>query len=275
MTIDKIKKIIAEKVDGIWESAHDGSGHRYRNTITGHLQRSVTTKLGVLSKPHLMNWAVKMGVEWLMKDERWKKLSNEHWKDEMVSGAQLAHTDVRDNAGAIGTVSHNMAERYINEWMSSGERPQDIRSFAPPNYDPRSIASARAIEAWMVKNDITPVASEILVGNIKFSAGTLDLLYLDNKNRLCLGDFKTSNAIDKNSYSMQVAAYKYFFEEMTGLKIYKSIILHVSKDYDKFDVYKVNNSTSAYKAFKNTCVLYDFMYSSKNKVEKDIKRISI
>ncbi len=74
---------------------------------------------------------------------------------------------------------------------------------------------------------------------------------------------------------MQVSAYKYFFEEMTGLKIHKSIILHVSKDYDKFDVYKVKNLASAYKAFKNACNLYDYMYSQKEKVEKDIKRITI
>jgi len=275
MNPKEIQNIIANKVTDVWEPSHDGSGHRYRNTRTGHLQRSVTTKLQVLSKPHLINWAVKMGALWLMENNRAQQLIDPNATEAMIQGMQMASITIRDDAGHIGGVAHDMAERYINDWMASGERPSDIRSFAPPNYDPRSIASARAIEAWFIKNEVVPVASELLVGDVKLSAGTLDLLYLDNKNRLCLGDFKTSNAIDKNSYSMQVAAYKYFFESMTGLKIYRSVILHVSKDSDKFDAYVVQETSSAWKAFKQICGLHDWIYSSKDKVKKDIKRISI
>lgn len=272
---ENIKTIIKEKVDGVWEARHTGSGHRYIHIPSGTYQNSVTTKIGgVISKPHLTKWAVKMGVQWLCKDERYKKLAVPEWHDEMITGAQLAHTDTRDDAGAIGTISHNAAELYIKEWIETGTRPESMVKFSIPNPDPRSVASMRAVEAFFHKHEITPVASEILVGHVKYSAGALDFLAMMD-GKLTLIDFKTSNAVDQIGYSMQVSAYKYFFELMTGIKIQKCIILHLSKDYDKFEVWKIQKMSEAWKMFKSTCQIYDWMYGSKDKIIKDIKRISI
>jgi len=272
--VEKIQEVIKLKVLGVWEARHDTSGHRYANTITGHLQRSVTTKLQVLSKPHLIKWGIKMAIEWLLVEDRILRLKNEAWREEMISGAQLAHTDIRDTAGSIGTVAHDAAERYINEWIACFEQPKDIKTFLPENCDSRSVASARAVEAFLTQKNIVPIASEILVGDIRYSAGTLDFLCLMD-GELTLIDFKTSNGVDQISYSAQVAAYKYFFEGMTKLKIKKCLILHLSKDYDKFTVYKINHIAKAWKAFKQICGVYDWMYSGGDKIIKDIKRISI
>lgn len=273
--IDEIKVIIKAKVAGIWVPEHDVSGHRYRNTQTGHLQRSVTTKLGVLNKPHLIKWAVRMGVEWLEKEDRFMKLGNEHWRDEMVTGAQLAHIDVRDEAGGVGHQAHDIIERYINEWIASGTRPEDIRTFADPSKtDPRAVASSRAVEAMFVKHNVVPIASELLVGNLKYSAGTLDFLCFW-EGKLALLDWKTSNAVDKINYPLQVSAYTKFFQEMTGLKIKVVKIIHLSKDYDKFELWRVLKIDLAYKAFKNVCAIYDWMNSNDEKIEKDIKRLTI
>lgn len=278
MTIDeqveKIQEIIKLKITGVWQANHDTAGHRYLNNQTGHNMRSVTTKLQVLSKPHLIRWAVKVGIEWLQVEDRWQRLLNEAWHEEMVSGAQMAHIGIRDEAGGVGTIAHDAAERYENEWIASGERPKDIKVFLKENPDPRSIASARAVEAFFCKRDVIPIASEILVGDVRYSAGQLDLLcFLDGK--LTLIDHKTSNSIDQISYSMQVAAYKYFFEKMTGLKIKQCKILHLSKDMDKFTVFDVKYLPQAWKAFRQICGVYDFMFNNKEKIIKDIKRLSI
>lgn len=272
--IDNVKKIIADKVTGVWEAAHDGSGHRYLNTKTGHLQRSVTTKLGILGKPHLTKWAVRMGIEWLKKEDRWARLHNENWAEEMLSGAQMAHLDKRDDAGGVGTQAHNAIERYLNDWIASGDKPASILQFANDGDDPRAIASMRAVEAFFAKHRVEPIASELLVGDRLYSAGTLDFLcFMDSK--LTLIDWKTSNSVDQISYSAQVAAYKFFFERMTGMKIKQCKILHLSKDYDKFTVYKIQNIGKAWKAFKHICSVYDWIYSPGDKVLTDIKRISI
>lgn len=276
MQIETIKQIIKDKVEGVWEARHDGTGHRYVHLPSGIYQRSVTTKIGgVIAKPHLTKWAVKMGVEWLIKDKRYLKLESEHWHDEMINGAQLAHTDTRDDAGNVGSVAHNAAERYLNEWLDTGIKPtRSMVAYGINTPDPRSVASMRAIEAFFGKHEITPIASEILVGDVKYSAGALDFLAIMD-GKLTLIDFKTSNSVDQIGYSMQVAAYKYFFEAMTGIKIEKCIILHLSKDYDKFEVYKINALPQAWKIFKQVCSIYDWMYGTRDKIIKDIKRISI
>ncbi len=274
-SVENIKSVIASKITGVWEACHDDYGHRYRNNKTGHIQRSVTTKLAVLSKPHLINWAVRMGAEWLCRDkDRVQKLLDEAFRDDTIKGMQFAHTDVRDDAGAVGTIAHNAAERYINDWIASGERPNSIVAFAPENCDPRAIASMRAVEKFFTLHEIIPIASEILVGDIRYSAGTLDFLAIMN-GKLTLIDFKTSNAVDQVSYSAQVAAYKYFFEKMTGLKIKDCKILHLSKDYDKFEVWKIQNIGKAWTAFKQICAVYDWTFGVRDKIVKDIKRITI
>lgn len=272
--VNQIQKIIQEKILGIFEAEHDSFGHKYRNIKTGYLQKSVTTKLQVLEKKHLIRWAVKIGIEWLQVEDRWQRLNNEAWHDEMVNGAQMAHTDIRDSAGGVGHQAHSAIERYINEWIASGIIPEDITKYAIENCDPRAIASMRASEVWFRKSNIIPIASEILVGDDRYSAGTLDFICMMN-GKLTLIDHKTSNAIDQVGYSAQVAAYKYFFEKMTGLKIEMTKILHLSKDYDKFTVYKVCNIPKAWKAFKCICGVYDWMYAPGEKIIKDIKRLTI
>jgi hypothetical protein len=66
------------------------------------------------------------------------------------------------------------------------------------------------------------------------------------------------------------------WEYMTGVKIEGSKILHLSKNYDKFEVFNVKSLSQAWKAFKSICYLYDDIHKNKNKkIEKDVKRISI
>ena len=48
-----------------------------------------------------------------------------------------------------------------------------------------------------------------------------------------------------------------------------------SKDMDKFTVYKVNFLPKAYRAFKQICGIYDFVYECKGKIVRDVKRIKI
>tara|TARA_R110002126_G_scaffold17316_7_gene67764 strand:+ start:1270 stop:2097 length:828 start_codon:yes stop_codon:yes gene_type:complete len=275
MNAQEIKQIIAETVTGKIEPRHTDKGHFYCFVDSGHIVSSVTGKIGILSKPHLITWAVKMGALWLIEDQsRLKRLGQEEWQQAMINGMQLAHTDTRDAAGATGTIAHDAAERYINDWIASGTMPEDIKVFAKGTPDPRAIASMRAVEAFFHKHDIIPLASEILVGDKRYSAGTLDFLCLMDGN-LTLIDFKTSNGVDQLSYSAQVAAYKYFFEGMTGLKIKACKILHLSKDYDKFTVYKVNNAGKAWRAFKHMCAVHKWMYEKDEKISKDVKRMKI
>jgi hypothetical protein len=277
MTPEQIKKIIQEKVSNVWEVAHTTSGHRYLHVSSGKYQDSVTTKLGILAKPHLLPWAVRVGVEFLLEGDRLERIKNPNWKDELIQGAQMAHLGLRDSAGLTGTKTHSFAERYINEWLEFGKKPEDIMSLIDINKDdPRAIAGARSFELAFSKNKIIPLASEIIVGHPDYSCGALDLLVLwGEKEELCLLDIKTSNSVDKN-FRYQLVAYKKFFEFMCPeLKIKKVKILHLSKDMAKCEIYNVKSLPQAWKTFKNICQIYDDIMSKKEKVVKDIKRIVI
>jgi len=277
MNPEEIKKIIQDKVVNVWEARHTGSGHRYIHLPSGTFQDSVTTKLGILSKPHLLGWAVKVGIEFLLEGDRLERLRNEHWKEELVQGAILAHTGLRDSAGLTGTKTHFFAERYCNEWIATGEKPKDIMSFIDINKDdPRAIAGARSFELVFQKKQIIPIAVEIIVGNPKYSAGALDLLCLwGQEKELCLLDIKTSNSVDKN-FRYQLAAYKHMFEFMCPeLKIKKVKILHLSKDMAKCEIYDVKQLPKAWSTFKHICAVYDDVMSKKDKVIKDIKKLKI
>ena len=272
MTPEAIKQIIAEKVEGVWKAEHSSTGHYYRHRDTSELVRSVTTKL-IADKPHLLKWSIKKAVEWLEVNDRFARLQGPE-RNSMMIGAQEAYTEFRDDAGSVGSVAHEVAENYINAWIKKGVAPLDIRAGFTPAADPRSIASARAIETALKKNNVIPIATELLVGSLKIkTAGTLDFLCFWN-GKLTLVDFKTSNAVS-DDYACQVACYKYMFEEMTGIKIPELKILHLSKDYDKFTIYKVPGIAAAYKAYKGIACYYDWLNNGKEKVEKDIIKINL
>jgi len=270
MSPEQIKKIIAEKVEGKWQAEHDASGHHYRHIPTNILVDSVTTKL-IAEKPHLLKWSISKAIEWLEQYDRWERLKGPD-RSLMLLGSQEAYTEFRDDAGSVGSAAHQVAENFLNYRIEKGFWPEDIRKGFKDGADPRAIASARSIEMILKKLDVIPISSELLVGSIRHRiAGTLDLLALID-NKLSLIDFKTSNAVS-DEYANQVAAYKYCFEEMSGLKIKTVKIFHLSKKYDKCIVYNVPNLPSAYKAYKGIATFYDWFNNGKEKLEKDIKKI--
>lgn len=281
--VKQIKKIVDEKVIGKITPEHTDDAHFYRFP-TGELLPSVTTKTKIINKPHLLRWSIKKAIEWLEVEDRFANLSVIDYRNDMIDGAFSAHVKVRDDAGDVGTQAHNAIELYIKDWIKNDKRPGDIKEFFPNTYsvatnsfvrgiDPRAVASARALEKLMIDKDVYPLYSEILVGHPKYSAGTLDFLCMWN-GKLTLADFKTSNSVS-DDYALQTVAYKFFFEYMTWLKIEQIKIIHLSKDSDKYTLYKVNRMASALKAFKGVVSLYDWMYNGREKLSKDVKRIVI
>ena len=269
MNTIEIQKLISDKVDGVWIAEHDITGHHYRNTQTGQLVDSVTTKI-IIEKEHLIRWAVKKGIEWLEVGRRWEYLQMEDMRQEYITGASTAYTEIRDDAGSIGTVAHDAIEDYLKAWLKAGEQPEDIRTFFKPDADSRSVASARAAEKVMTKRNIIPIATELLVGSERYGcAGTLDFLCIVD-GQVELWDWKTSNHMS-DDYAMQVSAYWAFFHEMTGIRAKTVRIMHLSKDSDRFTSYIVPNLPSAYKAFKGLSTAYDWLHNNKPKLKKDIK----
>lgn len=277
MTKESVQKAIERYVKGVWVPEHTDTAHFYRHTPTGKLCASVTSKM-ILEKEHLRPWAVRVGIEWLEQDDRWNKYleHKQYKKNEYLQGAILAHTDIRDDAGSVGSAVHQAAEDFINEWIATGTKPDDILKYIPEHArsDGRVVAGARSVKRLFDDRPrVLPVASELLVGSLRLgTAGTLDLLVL-NDGVLELWDFKTSNSIDPINYSMQVAAYSHMFTGMTKLRPVAWRVIKISKDYDRVDIYKLTGYKDAVRCFEYLAKVYDLTKGGCFTLERDVPRI--
>jgi len=270
----EIKTIIDKKVKGKIVPQHTEEGHYYKFVKSDIVVRSVTTKL-IIEKPHLIPWAVEKAINWFEQDpSRFAALATNERKH-VMNTAKFIFTGHRDDAGNVGSSGHTVIENWVNHWIKTGEK-LDIRSFIPADSDLRVFGITRSAEAFFNKNDVTPIASELLVGMKKYnSAGTLDMLVLNNKTGCIeLWDWKSSNAINQDTYPMQIAAYKKFFEHMSKLPISVCKIIKLDKYSDSFKAYTLTDTEQSFKAFASMSFVYDWKYDGEIKLKED-KNITI
>lgn len=269
--IKEIQQIIQEKVIGKWEACHDVFGHHYRSTETGVVVDSVTTKISI-EKPHLKKWYAKLALEWM--ETRWRELTPEN-RAEMFNAAVLAGQDSRDAAGGIGTSGHEIIDLYLKSWLKTQKKPSNIQDFVQSKEpDFRIIAAIRSAEKLFLKYNVVPIASELLVGDESLGvAGTMDLLALFN-GKLIVSDWKTSNRIS-DEYAMQVSAYMYLFQKMTGIKADGCNLVQLSKSYDSFRIYNIPRPNEAFAAYRGQLKTYDWLNNKKLKLIEDKKIINL
>lgn len=263
------RAVIKEKIEGKIKADHDDQGHWYI-LPNGDRVKSVTGRI-LSDKSRLIKWAVRIGFEWMEQEDRWQRMTPQT-RDDYLKGAILAHEGVRDQAGDIGHKAHECIENYLNDWIEKERRPADVRDFIKYD-DPRVWNAVRGVEKMFIKEKLWPVATELLVGSEKEGvAGTLDaIVYAMERDELCLGDHKTSNAI-QDSYAMQVAIYKKMFEDMSGLKIQRGAenvqIYHLLKDVADYHLYEVPRVYKALLTFRHSMALSEWFDSSEKKVIK-------
>ena len=164
----------------------------------GNRLPSVTTILGVLNKPALLDWAWKCGCE------------------------GLDYKAVRDNAADIGTLAH-----YLILCHLKGEKPETAE------YSAENISKAENCLIkywdWEKENKITPVLVETpLVSGLFGFGGTIDCLAKTPTGELILIDHKTGKGIYSEMF-YQLAAYRQLLHE-AGYLITNSRILRIGRD---------------------------------------------
>ena len=304
-TVKDIQLVITEKIpNGLVVPEHTDTAHFYRHTGSGGgLYASVTTKTSALNTgDHLKMWAANMAVEqlaeFLLKN---RDALDDAGRLELVKrSAVMAHQNYFEDAGKTGTKGHGAIEDYLNEWINTGIQPHNITQFITPGEeDARVWASSRSAEMFCNEWNVQPIASELLVASKKYKyAGTLDFLcmlveptkcggsmgqphsFMDTPSGklLCchcglktqrvfaLVDWKTSNSIDKESYAMQVSAYRQALREMSGLKPKVMYIVRLDKQQAKYEVRKIVDADADFKAFVHICNVYDWKNNGAKKL---------
>lgn len=195
--------------------------HTYTNSNTEEQYISVTTLLGKYKTPfdkdkHSLRVAEREGVTQEMVLEMWQKENKK--------------------ATDRGTKIHKLMENYV----SFGEKTEDY-DWLYKSYD--------KVASYSV-DKFKKIYSENLLHNDEFKiAGTADLIY-DHGDYFTIGDFKTNKKFnyssdfnehfkdpvshlqycEHNNYALQMSMYAYMYEQTSGKKCKKIVVLYLKED---------------------------------------------
>ena len=211
----------------------DDKAHVY--TLDGKRLYGVTSVLGVINKPALVQWSASEAVKYVDANLIWNADENEFLdkKLSVLKEAKVAHRKKKDGAADIGTSIHSMAEELIKGAMDeeggyflSGD---EGHALTEKSTDIERKAITQFVD-WAVKNNAKFLASEKKMYSEKmWVAGTADFICeIDGKKYL--GDIKTTSGIYDKTPFLQCAAYRLMCEEMGEKGFNGSIIIRLGKD---------------------------------------------
>lgn len=212
----------------------DKSSRRIYKNIGGIKVPGVTTILGVLNKPALLEWAWKLGKE------------------------GIDYKTVRDTAASIGTICHFMCECYLKgQEADLSEFPKDQVSLAENGF-------IKFLDYWE-KSGFTVIETEIpLIHETLSFGGTLDIVCKDKEGRFVLLDLKTSKALYPEYWS-QVSAYKKLWNLNNDDKIERNIIIRIGKEeIADLEIVEKNDLTIYWDLFEGALMVY--------KAQQEIKK---
>lgn len=165
-----------------------GTSHSYQ--LDGARIPGVTTVIGILDKPALVNWAARETA--IYADENWDKLAAMRSGDR-IQLLEKARYNTNRKAVVKGNRIHALGER-----LAHGEEvdaPLEIRSQVE--------AYARFLDAW----DLTTVATETPVCHTEWAyGGTFDLIARSPRFGTSLMDIKTGKGV-YSEVALQLNAY--------------------------------------------------------------------
>lgn len=263
----KNKTEIASLYNGDVQLHFSPSGHRYKVFVKGAEQFGtcgVTTIVGVLDKPQLVQWSANMTNEaWIEGLQKADKI-DELTISTIAKSAPLAWRVKRDSAGDLGTLIHAWIEEHIKWKLGKSEKPD------MPVHEGMVSATLKFLQ-WEKEEGITYTDTEKKIYSIKHNiAGTCDFLYVTRDGKLGIGDIKTSKGI-YDTYFLQVAGYRYMLEEerryatgVTPIPYEEMTIVKVGKDGSDMQVKKIDDYQKYAKAFLACSVLYRTMKKGTN-----------
>ena len=211
---------------------YDDPTHTYK--VGGKKVPSVTgiTKKGLI-KEGLTNWRVTFPLGYAKREIN--SLVNNNVALDRMSLEKIFGD--AEEAGSVGSVVHGLVEDYLKN--------KEI----PNQADKRVVNCWNLFLAWWESQEYEPLYIEKKLYSEKYHyAGTLDLVVKDKKEKLVLIDIKTSNQVSFD-YLLQLNAYKVAFEEETGKKISKALVVRLPKSDKRIDVQDIPLNKKLFNAF--------------------------
>jgi hypothetical protein len=231
---------------------------------------SVTSILGIIDKPALKQWSVKMALNSII-DQLFQVKTNPLTGDVMFNAEQDKQIidQIKDNAkkapdnaaqaaAQLGTDAHNAIDALVQ-----GKPIPDnlIHSNVVQNV-------VAAFRQWQTDTSITidRRGDTRVFSEIYGFAGAMDAFGWDKNGSLVVIDFKTSNHIFP-PLKLQVVAYAKAFEEMQGGKVpvKRCVVVRFDKFKPEYEMMIVEEEEmeSCYNAFKAALYLWNWVENAK------------
>lgn len=195
MSIRQIPWSVLQRIDGM-------RGGRFYEGPEGQRLPSVTNILSVIAKPALVNWAANteraLVIEAaanlytdLPSDPRVPRMKRDAYVRtlEQRIGAEKAHQRISRQAADVGSQVHKLIEWNLRRELGQHAGPE-------PRVDQAAGVAFAAFLQWWRASGLRAVRIEQMIFHPgKLYAGTLDVLAVDERDRVGIVDFKTSKAI--------------------------------------------------------------------------------
>lgn len=228
-------------------------GHKY--FLDGKPMTGVTTILGVIAKPKLIQWAADEACNYVQMrldkagDTRSEWYRNPLELDEVLKEARKAHTKKKEAAGTKGTDVHSEVEGYIKACLAMGG---DANLWDNPI---QSEMMKKFVE-WSVSNQVKFLDSEKHVYSKEwFVAGTFDFSFEKDGKRF-IGDLKTMKKMWDRVPFFQTAAYRKMSIEMGEKEYDGSCIVNINKETNELTEHWSYDWEGDQKAFESALYLY-------------------
>jgi len=236
----------------------DEATHSY--TLDDKPLTGVTTILGMIAKPQLIQWASDMACGFV-KDN----LKSMEDLENVLKEARVAHRKKKEASADTGTFVHKMCEIWIKDQLVSDNSifQKAIEELELNQSEVESINSQKEMvftmfghfKKWTLDNEVEYLESEVRCYSEKYwYAGTCDLV-LKYKGDIYIGDIKTSSGIYDEAF-YQTSAYQNALQEQGLYPLVKGhVILNLKKD-GTFDVKFSENYEADRTAFMGALAIY-------------------
>lgn len=200
---------------------------KHIHTLNGKPLTGVTTVLGVIAKPALIQWSSNENSKYVLENaDRYfdSKTGKFNWNElcTVVDEAKTAHKRKKEDAGAKGTDVHAQIELIITEALQNTSGQIEI-------YRGENVQVAHFVR-WAMDNKVKFLSSEDHIYSKEWFVGGICDFLCEIDGELWLGDIKTSTGIYPEHF-FQTAAYQKMYEEMGLQQNFKgNIILNLRKD---------------------------------------------
>lgn len=189
---------------------------RHIHTLNDKPLMGITTVLGVIAKPALIPWAVKMMEQHIQNECSLDKDGNYQVSVDELTDAKKAYTRTRDKAGDFGTEVHKLIEQSIKEGKFV-KSDNEMVNKALENFT-----------GWVAENKVKFLESEKHLYSEKMWTGGIVDIVCEIDGEIYIADIKTSSGIYPEMM-LQMAGYHLMLDEMKDYDVKGYIVVNLNK----------------------------------------------